>query len=101
MAAPPVERTNSVLGKSIVRVDGRDKVTGQTRYSGDLRLPDMLHAKLALSQHARARIVSIDTSAARQVPGVVDVVTGPDILAMAPGARDNMLLATDKVVYYG
>ncbi len=101
MAAPPVERTNSVLGKSIVRVDGRDKVTGQTRYTGDLRLPDMLHAKLALSQHARARIVSIDTSAARQVPGVVDVVTGPDILAMAPGARDNMLLATDKVVYYG
>ena len=47
---------HAVLGKSIVRVDGREKVTGQTRYTGDLQLPGMLYAKLVLSLHAHARI---------------------------------------------
>ncbi len=107
MTAPPAqseqtEQTgHAVLGKSIVRVDGREKVIGQTRYTGDLRLPGMLHGKYVLSLHARARIVAIDGTAARQVPGVVDVVTGQDVLDTAPDAEDSMLLAVDTVAFYG
>ena len=92
---------SSVLGKSIIRTDGRDKVTGQTRYTGDLHLPGMLRAKLVLSVHARARLTRIDTSAAKAVPGVVDVVTAEDVLETAPGAKDVMLLAQGQVGYYG
>ncbi len=92
---------HAVIGKSIARVDGRDKVTGQTRYTGDLRLPGMLWAKPVLSQHARAQITGIDTAAARAIPGVVDVVTAADVLAVAPNAREQMLLAIDRVNFYG
>ncbi|HEX5505795.1 MAG TPA: xanthine dehydrogenase family protein, partial [Thermomicrobiales bacterium] len=92
---------HAVLGKSIARVDGREKVTGQTRYTGDLSLPGMLYAKLVLSQHARARVKGVDGEAARQIPGVVDVVTARDILAVAPHARESMLLALDTATYSG
>jgi CO/xanthine dehydrogenase Mo-binding subunit len=92
---------HAVLGKSIARTDGREKVTGRTRYTGDLQLPGMLYAKPVLSQHARARIAGIDAAAARQLPGVVDVVTARDVVAVAPGAKDNMLLALDAATFYG
>lgn len=93
--------THAILGKSIVRVDGRDKVTGQTRYTGDLQLPDMLHCKLVLSPHAHARVTNVDARAARQLPGVVDVVTAADILKVAPNAKESMLLAPEAITYYG
>ena len=92
---------HAVLGKSIARVDGREKVTGQTRYTGDLQLPGMLYAKLVLSLHAHARITRIDKEAALRVPGVVDVVTGEDVLEVAPNAKESMLLALGATVYYG
>jgi CO/xanthine dehydrogenase Mo-binding subunit len=92
---------HAVLGKSIARVDGREKVTGQTRYTGDLQLPGMLYAKLVLSLHAHARITRIDKAEALRVPGVVDVVTGEDVLEVAPNARESMLLALGATVYYG
>ena len=92
---------HAVLGKSIARVDGREKVTGQTRYTGDLQLPGMLYAKLVLSLHAHARIARIDKADALRVPGVVDVITGEDVLEVAPNARESMLLALGATVYYG
>jgi CO/xanthine dehydrogenase Mo-binding subunit len=101
MATEVVAGTESVLGKSVIRVEGRDKVTGQTRYTGDLRLPGMLYAKLVLSLHARARITRIDDAAARQVPGVVDVVAARELRATAPEGGDRLLLALDRVDYYG
>lgn len=67
------------LGRSIARVDGPEKSSGAAQYTYDKRLFGLLHAKLLHCPHAHARIVSIDTSAAEQMPGVkaVRVIQGP------------------------
>ena len=62
------------LGKGRKAIDGMEKVTGRARYAGDVSLPGMLYARPVLSPYAHARLVSIDTSAARQLPGVVAVL---------------------------
>ncbi len=96
-----VTAQTAVVGKSVVRVEGREKVTGGIRFAGDLHLPGMLYAKLVLSHHAHALIRGVDASAARAIPGVVDVVTGPDLVRSVPTVRDAMLLAYDRVRFYG
>ena len=67
-----------VIGKARRRVDGRAKVTGQTRFADDIVLPRMLHMKLLRSPHAHALIEEIDTEKAKQHPGVHLVLTGKD-----------------------
>ena len=57
-----VEKEYRHIGKSYLRKEGQEKVTGQAMYIHDLELPGMLHAKLLHSPHARAKILSIDTS---------------------------------------
>ena len=64
-----------VIGTRPIRHDGLDKVTGRAAYGADFSLPGMLHGAVLRSPHAHARIVSIDTSAAEAVPGVMAVVT--------------------------
>ncbi len=93
----------SAIGRSIPRVDGREKATGVTRYAGDLRLPGLLHARLVLSPHAHARIVKIDARAAAAQPGVVGVFTAHDLpLTKADAAdRGRCPLALDRVVFVG
>ncbi len=66
----PVNAGLSVVGKPTPRLDGRLKVTGAARYTADIRLPGMLHARVVRSPHAHARVKSIDTSAAKRHPGV-------------------------------
>ncbi len=89
------------LGKGRKAVDGLEKVTGRARYAGDVTLPGILHGKLALSLYAHARIVSIDTTAARAVPGVVAVLTAADLPSYGrqPSSRQTTLLA-DRVTRY-
>ena len=58
------------VGKSLPRIDGVDKVTGSAKYAADIRLDNMLHAKLLRSPHAHAKVKGIDTSAAQKLPGV-------------------------------
>ncbi len=93
----------SMIGQSIPRIDSPQKVRGQTQFTADLNLPGMLHARLTTAYQAHARIVSIDTSAAKAVPGVVDVFTGKDLIpdGPEPSERARAMLARDKVVYYG
>jgi CO/xanthine dehydrogenase Mo-binding subunit len=84
----------------------RDRVTGQTTYTFDVTLPGMLHGKLLRSPHAHARIVRIDTSAARAIPGVSVVLTGADTAGLADpfygvALRDQPVIATDRVRYVG
>ena len=62
--------TNIAVGKPLQRLDGIDKVTGSARYAADIKLENMLHAKLLRSPHAHARVKHIDTSAAEKLPGV-------------------------------
>src|SRR6185436_1263202 len=67
------------IGKSIPRVDARGKVTGETPYSGDLSMPDMLHMKILFAGRPHARIKSIEIGKAQAAPGVMAVYTAKDI----------------------
>ncbi|MCC7367617.1 MAG: xanthine dehydrogenase family protein molybdopterin-binding subunit [Chloroflexi bacterium] len=93
----------AVVGRSLPRVDGPEKVTGQARFTGDLRIPGLLHARLVLSPYANARIVSIDTSEAEKVPGVVGVYRAGDLPFVEPGSgsRKRDFMARDRALYHG
>ena len=91
-----------IIGSSISRKDGENKVTGKTRFGADYSLPGQLYAAVYHSPHAHARILSLDTEKARTYPGVRAVITGED----CPGYYgsficDQPILAHDKVVYKG
>ncbi|MBI2917148.1 MAG: xanthine dehydrogenase family protein molybdopterin-binding subunit [Chloroflexi bacterium] len=92
-----------VLGQSVIKPDSREKALGRTQYGVDLKPRDALVAKVLRSPRPHARIVRVDTSRARQLPGVLDVVTGPDTLAMRYGnwIRDHTFMAHDRVRYVG
>ena len=62
--------TTRIVGHPRRRVDGRAKVTGQTRFADDIMLPRMLHCRLLRSTQPHARIVSVDTTTAAQSDGV-------------------------------
>ncbi len=64
-----------VVGKSIPRVDGYDKVSGTAMYTFDVLLPNMAQARTLRCPHPHARLVSIDTEKARKLPGVLDIIT--------------------------
>jgi len=89
-------------------IDARQRVTGRIGYTIDLAFGGMLHAKLLRSTAAHARIRSIDVSRARDVPGVVAVLTGDDLASRSdlqpyfgPVYRDQPILAIDKVRFVG
>ncbi|MEX1363518.1 MAG: molybdopterin cofactor-binding domain-containing protein, partial [Nannocystaceae bacterium] len=63
-----------VIGKPLRRVDGRVKVTGAAEFGIDLSVPNMVRAVMIHPPHAGAQVVSVDATAAKQMPGVVDVV---------------------------
>ena len=67
------------VGQRAKRLDAPPKLTGQERFTGDLKFPGLLYARPVGSAHAHARIVSVDKSAALQVPGVVAVYTADDL----------------------
>src|SRR5881296_596573 len=91
------------IGLSIPRPDGPDKVTGQVQYVADLNPRGLLHAKLLRSPYAHAKIVRIDVSRARALPGVRAVVTAADIPVLKKKAptRAHAVLAIDRVVFAG
>ncbi len=94
----------NVLGKSHVRVDAFDKVTGHSIYAGDVYLPEMLMCKVLTSPRSHARIVSVDTSEAEALPGVRGVITGkdfPDVFFGSGALRDRRVMARDEVFYVG
>jgi CO/xanthine dehydrogenase Mo-binding subunit len=97
------EAQPALVGTSLRRVDGPDKVTGQARYAGDQVVPGMLYGCLILSPYAHARILHIDTSAALSLPGVVAVFTA-ETLGMSQSdslSRPQSPLAQQEVVWCG
>ncbi len=81
----PAADKRALIGKRIARVDGPAKTTGAAKYSYDINRPGMLYAKLLVSPHARAELVSVDTAAAEALPGVKaawkdDSLIGKEIL---------------------
>jgi xanthine dehydrogenase molybdenum-binding subunit len=102
-----------VIGTRPPRADAFAKVTGEARFGADIHLPGMLWGKVLRSPHAHARILSIDTHLAEELPGVYAVVTAHDFpelqqdavtlherLTNARAIRDNHL-ARDKALYVG
>ena len=90
----------SVVGIGHRRLEGAEKVSGATRFTADVDLPGLLHVQLVLSHQASANIRSIDTTAARSAPGVIDVVTGADLpINSAPSPEKP--LAVGRVFYVG
>src|SRR5690242_14872734 len=92
-----------LVGTSLPRLDGPDKVTGRARYAGDQVVSGMLYARLVLSPYAHARIVNIDTSTALDVPGVVAVFTA-ETLGMShpdPHSRSQSPLAYREALWCG
>src|ERR1700730_15319238 len=93
-----------VIGKPLARVDAVAKVTGRAVYADDMLLPRTLHCRILRSPHPHARIVSIDTSAARRMPGVQAVITGVDLpikFGILPVTQDERALEHEKVRYVG
>ena len=91
------------LGKGRKIIDGLEKITGQSRFAGDVTLAHMLHARVVLSPYAHATITAIDSAAARAVPGVVAVLTAADLPSKGrvASSRQNTTLAADTVRYRG
>src|SRR3981081_1772431 len=93
-----------VIGKPLPRVDAVAKVTGRAMYADDMLLPRTLHCRILRSPHPHARILSIDTSAARRMPGVQAVITGADLpikFGILPVTQDERALEHEKVRYVG
>ena len=93
----------STLGTGTAQVTARAKVLGRALYAGDYKLPRMLHAKVLRSPYPHARIVAIDTAAARALPGVRAVLTGADAPAALWGVhhKERAILAKDVVRFAG
>src|SRR5215216_1910848 len=100
---PAVDVARELLDKPEYRVEGPLKVTGAARYTADVRMPGMLWLAYTRSPRPHARILSVDTSAARAVPGVHAVLTGADIGHIRLGRRflDWPALAHERVRMVG
>jgi CO/xanthine dehydrogenase Mo-binding subunit len=90
----------TLIGKRIAKLDAPDKASGKSRYIDDINLPGQLHAKILRSSRVHARIVRIETSRAKALPGVHAVLTAADVPYQRPlgiVAKDHMPLKGDKV----
>ena len=99
-------KTLSIIGKSVHRIDGIDKVTGKAKYTGDVAISGMVEGKFLRSPYAHARILSIDTSAAEGLAGVIAVLSSKDftdgILYVGRGKdQDQPIIAADRVIFAG
>lgn len=103
MAAQPGPET-STLGKSEIRKDTWEKVTGKARYTGDIPGGQIGVGMLLRSPHHHARILRLDVSRARRSPGVRAVLTAediPGIKVIGPLIEDEPVLAGDTVLHMG
>jgi 4-hydroxybenzoyl-CoA reductase subunit alpha len=97
-------RPYKYIGSPLPKVDAYAKVTGRALYADDFMLPRMLYGRLLRSPHAHARIISIDTRRALELPGVLAVITGEDLpqrFGILPSSQDEYALAIGKVRYVG
>ncbi|MCJ7780940.1 MAG: molybdopterin-dependent oxidoreductase, partial [Acidimicrobiia bacterium] len=97
--------STGIIGSSPNRVGGRDRVTGAQQYVADIHFSNELHVKLVKIDESRARIISIDTTKAEQVPGVRLIMTPDDLPKpmprFGPQYQDRPVLAAGIVNYHG
>ncbi len=109
--APQTTDPDGRLGHPQVRIDGRAKVTGATRYASDIALPGVAHAALVTSPIVRGRILGFDLDAARAMPGLLGIFTHRDFAdAIRPVAHlmaggyantSHRPLGSDRIAYAG
>lgn len=96
---------SEIVGASVRRVGGQERVTGRYRFVGDLRLEGMLHVKLVGLDCAHARVDAVQADAARSLPGVHAVVTENDLPRpmprFGPVHHDRPILTTGYTTYHG
>jgi selenium-dependent xanthine dehydrogenase len=92
--ASPLE-TSPGLGGSCVRYGAYERAVGEQIFTDDMHLEGMRHAALHFSEHPRARVIAVDTATAEAAPGVLRVVTAPDV----PGRREVGMIRPDWPVY--
>jgi CO/xanthine dehydrogenase Mo-binding subunit len=103
----PDTKAGSQIGRSVQRLESRDKVTGRAEYTHLTQLPGMLHAKLFRSTVAHGRIRSLNLGLAKQAAGILHVVTIADIKKLipdpyyGPAFHDQPILADGKVRFIG
>ena len=92
-----------VAGKRLSRIDGIGKVTGRHVYAADFALPGMLFGKVLRSTEAHARIVRLDVSKARALPGVRTILTAADVpqIRFGTAVKDRAMFAEGKVRFRG
>ena len=105
MATQATPHPYAVIGKRHIRKDVPEKATGSAKYTADIAFPDMLEGAVLCSPLAHARILNIDTSQAKQLPGVKAVITAKDtgdiLWGHSPARYDETTLAVDKVRHVG
>src|SRR5881275_466458 len=77
-----LDRPNSYIGKTVPRPNLERLLQGRGLYVSDIELPRMAHVVFLRSPHAHAKILGIDATAARRLPGVIAVVTGQELAAV-------------------
>jgi xanthine dehydrogenase molybdopterin-binding subunit B len=92
-----------VVGKSTPRVDAFERVTGKAKYTGDIKLPGMLYARVLRSPHPHARIRSLDVSRALDTPGVEAVLTheNTSVVWTTGDSRNKRYLFNNPVRFVG
>ncbi len=92
---------STAIGREVPLQEGRDKVTGTTRFAPDIHLPGILHARFVTSPHPHAKVLKIDVQAALDTPGVAAILTSEDLPGFAPTSRRRLMLARERVMFTG
>ncbi|MFB3043158.1 MAG: 4-hydroxybenzoyl-CoA reductase subunit alpha, partial [Nitrososphaerales archaeon] len=93
----------SILGKAIPRIDGEERVSGKAKYAGDWKKPGMLYARIITSTIPHGKVLEMDLSKARELPGVHTILTCLDTKVPWTGGDQNheRLVFTDHVRFIG
>jgi xanthine dehydrogenase molybdenum-binding subunit len=88
------------VGQPVPPIYGIEKATGALRFAADINLPNMLWMKILRSPHAHAKILDVDTAAARAMAGVVAVLTHRDVPRVLFGPYQNEIYPLDEEVRF-
>ncbi|MBU9714072.1 xanthine dehydrogenase family protein molybdopterin-binding subunit [Evansella tamaricis] len=89
------------IGKSVIRKEALDKVTGRAKYTADFPSGEMLHGKSVISHYGHGTIKSIDVMEAKKEPGVRAIITGKQYPLTGEEIRDRPPIAFEKIRFHG
>ncbi len=102
--SPRDDDRQPMIGRRAPLIDGIEKVSGKARYTADIAETNTLVGRLLRSPYAHAEIIGVDVTKARELPGVVAIITGEDCdkpFGIIPIAQNEYPLSRDKVRYRG